>query len=191
MQSYSTRFVHRLTSTPLKAAFRRVLVASLLAGFFIPLAAIGAPTITATQDDGTAAATRKLVGQQIDYTAVISNTAPVIVGSTANDATGITLTNGTPANTTDVGTVTISPIAFDDDYPQTVIGNVAINSANIPYSVFANDFAATPASRTISAFDATSVQGGQVTMVTAAGATLGQFPYNPPPGFEGTDTFTY
>ncbi|HKP03564.1 MAG TPA: putative Ig domain-containing protein, partial [Chthoniobacterales bacterium] len=191
MQSYSTPFIHRLTSTPLRAAFRGLLVASLFAGFLIPLAAIGAPTISATQDDGTAAATRKLVGQQIDYTTVISNTAAVIVGSTANDATSVILTNNTPANTTDVGTVTISPIAFDDDYPQTIIGNVSINSANIPYSVFSNDFAGTPAATTISAFDATSVQGGQVTMVTAAGATLGQFTYNPPPGFEGTDTFTY
>ena len=63
---------------------------------------MAAPTITATQDDATAAATRKLVGETITYTTTINNTAPVVVGSTANDATGVTLTNATPVNTTDL-----------------------------------------------------------------------------------------
>ena len=103
----------------------------------------------------------------------------------------MTLTNPTPLNTTDTGVVSISPIAFDDTYPQTVIGNVSINSANIPYSVVTNDFqgqnGGTP---TITAFDATTTAGGQIVMTTS-GADIGKFTYNPPPGFEGTDTFTY
>ncbi len=145
------------------------------------------PAITATQDDGTPAATRKLVGETITYTTTITNTAAIGAG---NDATSLILTNPTPTNTTDTGSVTISPIAFDDTYPQTVIGNVSINSASIPYSVFSNDFAGTPAVTTISAFDSTSAQGGTVSMTTS-GAGAGQFTYNPPRGYEGADSFTY
>ena len=37
---------------------------------------------------------------------------------------------------------------------------------------------------------ATTGQGGTVVM-TVSGANIGQFTYNPPPGFEGSDTFTY
>src|SRR5207248_6210839 len=40
------------------------------------------------------------------------------------------------------------------------------------------------------AFDATSLHGGTVTMVQS-GAGMGQFTYNPPPGYEGADSFTY
>jgi hypothetical protein len=150
-----------------------------------------APAITATQDDNTPAATRKAVGDTITYSTTITNTAPVIVGSTANDATGLQLTNPTPANTTDTGTVSISPVAIDDVYPQTVIGNVAINSANIPYSVLGNDFQGQNGGAvTITAFDATTANGGQIVMTTS-GADIGKFTYNPPPGFVGTDSFTY
>ncbi len=149
-----------------------------------------APTITATQDDGTPAATRKLVGDTVTYTTTISNTAAVIVGSTANDASGVQLTNPTPANTTEVAGVTISPIAFDDVYPQTILPNIGINSANIPYNVFGNDYLGTPAVTTIASFDTTSAHGGIVSMVTS-GANIGQFTYNPPPGYTGSDSFTY
>lgn len=43
---------------------------------------------------------------------------------------------------------------------------------------------------TISAFDSTSANGGNVSLTTA-GPNAGAFTYNPPPGFEGPDTFTY
>lgn len=85
-------------------------------------------------------------------------------------------------------TLNIKPRATADTYPQTVIGNVSINSANIPYSATTNDFF--PAGATISAFDAASVQGGAVS-VTTSGAGMGQFTYNPPAGYEGADSFTY
>ncbi|HEX8679072.1 MAG TPA: hypothetical protein VF683_03895, partial [Chthoniobacterales bacterium] len=143
----------------------RLLQAIVLACVLNTSAALAAPTITATQDDGTPAATRKAVGDTITYTTTISNTAAVILDSTANDATGVQLTNPTPANTNDTGTVSISPVAFDDTYPQTVIGNVSMISANIPYSVVGNDFQGqNGGTTTITAFSATTTNGGQIQM---------------------------
>ena len=148
-------------------------------------AAHAAPAIVATQDDGTPAATRKVPGDTITYTTVITNTAAVGAG---NDATGVLLTNPTPANTTDFGSVTISPVTFNDTYPQTVIANIGINSANLPYSVTANDFAGSPATTTIASF--TQPAHGTVTMVTS-GVGIGQFTYEPAAGYTGADSFTY
>ncbi|MFL6531445.1 MAG: LamG-like jellyroll fold domain-containing protein, partial [Chthoniobacterales bacterium] len=147
-----------------------------------------APTITATQDDATLATTRKLVGDTVTYTTTISNTAAVIVGSNGNDATGVQLTNPTPTNTTEVVGVSISPVAFDDVYPQTILPNIGINSGNIPYSVFTNDFTGTPAVTTIASFS--QATHGTVTMVTS-GANIGQFTYEPAAGYSGADSFTY
>ena len=86
----------------------------------------------------------------------------------------------------------VEPDAVNDNVQtttgQTVIGNVSFNTANIPYSTTSNDISVNPF--TITAFDAASVNGGTVSMITS-GAGLGQFTYNPPRGFEGTDTFNY
>jgi hypothetical protein len=147
-----------------------------------------AASITATLTDNVAAATKVAPGGTINYTAVITNGG----ASSPGDDAGSVVYNGTlDPNTTLSGLVSASTIAFNDTYPQTVIGNVSINSANIPYSVVSNDYqgqnAGTP---TITAFDATTTQGGQVVM-TMSGVDIGKFTYNPPPGFEGTDTFTY
>jgi hypothetical protein len=80
------------------------------------------------------------------------------------------------------------PIAVADTYPETLIGHVSVNSSVIPYSVTTNDQFNSPV--TITAFDATSANGGTVSM-TPSGAGIGQFTYNPPVGFTGNDTFTY
>jgi len=85
----------------------------------------------------------------------------------------------------------VVPNAVGDTY--NALGNVLVdsnssNAPNTPFSVTANDVF--PAGTTISAFMATSTQGGTVTMTTS-GANLGRFTYNPPVGFTGTDTFTY
>ncbi len=85
-------------------------------------------------------------------------------------------------------TVNVAPKAVNDTYPETVVGNVSVNSALIAYSVLAND--AYSAGAAITAFDATSANGGTVSMTTS-GAGAGRFTYNPPAGFTGTDTFTY
>ncbi len=80
------------------------------------------------------------------------------------------------------------PQAKDDTYPETLIGNVSINSSAISFSVLTNDVFTLPV--TIAAFDATSANGGTVSMTTS-GAGAGQFTYNPAAGYTGADSFTY
>jgi methionine-rich copper-binding protein CopC len=87
-------------------------------------------------------------------------------------------------------TVPPPPSAVADTYPQNVIGNVSSNSSLIPYSVTSNDSTQAGTTFTITAFDATTANGGTVSMTTS-GAGIGMFTYNPPAGFTGTDTFTY
>jgi len=144
--------------------------------------------ITATLTDNVAPATKVAPGGTINYTAVITNGGATSPG---DDALSVVYNGNLDPNTTLSGLVSASTIAFNDTYPQTVIGNVSINSANIPYSVVTNDYqgqnAGTP---TITVFDATTTAGGQIVMTTS-GVDIGKFTYNPPPGFEGTDTFTY
>ncbi|HZE13107.1 MAG TPA: right-handed parallel beta-helix repeat-containing protein, partial [Chthoniobacterales bacterium] len=165
---------------------------------FTSHAVIAAPAITATKDDGVAPGVKKNPGDQIQYTITIGNSNAV--GTT--DALNLQLTDATPANTTDVaGSLVASPVAVDDTYPQTVIGNVSINSASIPYSVVGNDYVGLNPTATIdlvqaisavvtNTITATTAQGGTVVM-TVSGTDIGKFAYNPPAGFEGSDTFTY
>ena len=90
-------------------------------------------------------------------------------------------------------TLNVKPVANNDTYPDTVIGNVSINSANAatPFSTTGNnDQFPAAGTNSISAFDATSVHGGTVSMTTS-GATMGQFTYNPAAGYAGADSFTY
>lgn len=144
------------------------------------------PTITATKADSftDAAGDGADLGQTIDYTVTVTNTA-------GTDATTVAFNDTIDPNTTFVGgSVIASAVAVNDIYPQTVIGNLNINSATIGYSVVSNDFLGINPTATISAFDATSVKGGTVNMTTS-GAGIGQFTYNPRAGYEGTDTFTY
>jgi uncharacterized repeat protein (TIGR01451 family) len=76
----------------------------------------------------------------------------------------------------------VRPLAVDD--MRSATGNVRINTAATGYSVLANDQGPGAA---ITAFDATSAHGGEVTMNTATGT----FTYDPPRGFTGTDSFNY
>ncbi len=92
----------------------------------------------------------------------------------------------TNADGSDTATVTVTvgggvaPVAAPDAYD--VTGNVSI-AVPAP-GVLQNDSGA-PFS--ITAFDNPSVNGGDVTVNTTTGA----FAYDPPPGFEGLDSFTY
>ncbi|HEX8076971.1 MAG TPA: Ig-like domain-containing protein, partial [Chthoniobacterales bacterium] len=171
---------------------RRLLCALTAGTLIIASQAFAAPVITATKDDGVPAATKKNPGDQITYT--------IGIGNSGSDATNVTLTDGTPANTTDVS-LAASPVGVDDTYPQTVIGNVSVNSAIITYSVAANDYLGANPAATIdqvqavtaivtNTITATTAQGGTVVM-TVSGSGIGQFTYNPPAGYTGTDTFTY
>ena len=117
----------------------------------------------------------------------------VVIGASGENATGVNFTDTVDPNTTFVGgSLAASPVAVNDTFPVTVAGNVRINSANLaaPFSVVSNDFLGVNPTSTISAFDATTANGGQVVMTTS-GADIGKFTYNPPAGFEGVDTFTY
>ena len=95
------------------------------------------------------------------------------------------LTNA--AGTSDA-TVTIAvgarPAANDDSYLPTVLGNVSIDTAtSSSFSVLSNDGGD---GVTITGSDATSANGGDVS-VNADGT----FSYDPAPGYEGADTFSY
>ncbi len=138
------------------------------------IAAMFAPVITATKTASPSALVNP--GGTITYT--------VTIGNTSMDATGVNFSDTIDANTTLVaGSLKASPVAVNDSY--TAIGNVRIQvpAAN---GVLANDFLGLNPLATITAFDATSVQGGNVTV-----AADGSFTYNPPAGYEGTDTFNY
>jgi hypothetical protein len=81
----------------------------------------------------------------------------------------------------------IRPNALDDTYTENVLGNVGVTSSSISFNVLANDILG---SASISAFDATSANGGTVVLTTSGGGA-GTFTYDPPRGFIGADTFTY
>jgi uncharacterized repeat protein (TIGR01451 family) len=115
----------------------------------------------------------------------------VVVSASGMDATNVNFSDTLDTNTTFVnGSLAASPVAVDDTYPQTLVGNLSVDSSLIPYSVVSNDFLGVNPTATITAFDSTSAHGGTVSMTTS-GAGIGQFTYNPPAGYEGTDTFTY
>ncbi|HXM50552.1 MAG TPA: Ig-like domain-containing protein, partial [Pyrinomonadaceae bacterium] len=106
----------------------------------------------------------------------------VNINSSAADATGVTFTDTVDPNTTFVaGSLRATPVAVDDTYSAT--GNVRISVA--APGVLGNDFTGLP-SATITAPPSTSTNGGDVTV-----NANGSFTYNPPAGFEGTDTFSY
>ncbi|HEX8501085.1 MAG TPA: immunoglobulin-like domain-containing protein [Pyrinomonadaceae bacterium] len=142
-------------------------------------ALVFAPSISATKadafpdpdNDGKA-----LPGDTITYTVQITNSG--------TDAAGVTFTDTLDANTSLVpGSVTTTPVAVNDTY--TAVGNVQINVPSGANDLTGND--SDPDGDTLTASGpATSAAGGNVTVNPD-----GSFSYNPPPGFEGTDTFTY
>ncbi len=138
------------------------------------------PMITATKTDALLvdndSDNNADTGDTLKYTVTITNN-----GST--DATGVMFNDTLDPNTTLVpGSITTTPIAVNDTYAASGNIQISINAAN---GVLAND--SDPDGNTLTASaGATSANGGNVTMNAD-----GSFTYNPPPGFEGTDTFTY
>src|SRR6186713_6046 len=122
-------------------------------------------------------------------------------GVGATDATGLNFSqilNGMTLVNQAGNDVNVSPIAFNDTY--SAVGNTLLEVGNAtaqtgPQSSVAghvtdNDLEFFGDTFTVSAFQATSAQGGTVTMVTS-GADMGSFTYVSAVGFTGTDTFTY
>ena len=188
-----------MSSIPVTATvrgLRNVLFAALLFGSgdlwaqrpFLPSAAAtpaapGAPDIKATLTDAFPAHpdNHAREGETIDYTTVISNAT-----GTA-DANGVLLTVPTPTNTTDTGTITVSPLAFPDAY---LAGKNTPLVVNVPASgVLANDTGLPLPTAVPIANGPTTAAGGTGRVTLNADGT---FTYTPPnASFTGTDTFTY
>lgn len=135
-------------------------------------------------------------GDELSYTVVIQN-----AGSTA--AENVVFDDTIDSNTTLVGGsfgISVTPIARNDSYAST--GNIFITVPDGASDVLSNDN--DPADGSLNGV--TAVQGdagnvGSATETTASGlggvkgsVTMqanGSFTYEPPPGFTGTDTFTY
>ena len=114
-------------------------------------------------------------GDTLEYT--------VTINAAGEDATGVTFTDTVDPNTAFVGgSLTATPVAVNDSYQ--AIGNVRIQ---VPAGsgVLVNDFLGLP-NATITGAPTNSVNGGNVTLNAD-----GSFIYNPAPGFEGSDSFTY
>ena len=117
------------------------------------------------------------LGDTITYSTTVSNTGGA-------SGTGVTFSDTPDANTSLLaGSIQASPVALNQTY--TATGNVSI-SVPAGSGVLTNDFLGLNPTATITAFDATSVNGG-----TVAVAANGSFTYAPAPGFTGADTFTY
>ncbi len=137
-----------------------------------------APTVSATKTD------TLVIDNDGDLQADPGDTLKytVNINASGEDATGVTFTDTVDPNTAFVpGSLRATPVAVDDTYAAT--GNIRITVA--APGVLGNDFAGVP-SATITGAPATSANGGDVTLNAD-----GSFTYNPPAGFEGTDTFSY
>nr|WP_294813579.1 Ig-like domain-containing protein [uncultured Sphingomonas sp.] len=116
-------------------------------------------------------------------------------GETLTQVYTVTVADGHGGTTTQDVTVTITgesdnlpPDAVDDAY--SVAGNVTL-TVDANDGVLANDtddggVGAGPGEASVTAFDATSANGGSVTVNPD-----GSFSYEPPVGFSGADSFTY
>jgi hypothetical protein len=139
-----------------------------------------APNITATKvdswDDTGTPDGKADPGQTITYTVTITNTGDA-------NATGVTFTDSVDTNTTLVASSSV--LAAGDNY--TTIGNVQINVPTAQ-GLLAND-------RDVDAGNNTGITASGGTTSTAGGTVSispdGSFTYDPPVGYNGTDTFTY
>jgi Bacterial Ig domain/Calx-beta domain len=144
----------------------------------VPVPLVFVPNITATKTDNIPQATAVNPGDIITYSITINNTG--------TDATNVTLNDTVDPNTTIIpSSVNSTPIGFPDGY--NVLGNVRIQP-NAAAGLLANDIDPDTGNNTglTASGPVNSTNGGSV-LVNADGS----FSYNPPAGFEGSDTFTY
>ena len=139
------------------------------------------PSITATLADSFTdgdADSKAEPGQTVSYTVQITPSADPA------GATGVAYNHSVDTHTTLLpATIRTTPLARPDSY--NAIGNVRIDVNTAVTGVLNNDSDADGDTFTATA-SATSTNGGNVVM-----NANGTFTYNPPRGFEGTDTFTY
>ena len=126
-------------------------------------------------DNGTAGQAEP--GDRIRYNVTIQNT-----GGASGNNTQLNVVPD-PRTTFVPGSFKSSPLAVPDAYACT--GNVGIN-ISAALGVKANDFDDDLTAATVTAGTFTTTQGGSI-MLSADGS----FMYSPPPGFTGTDTYTY
>jgi Bacterial Ig domain/Carboxypeptidase regulatory-like domain len=141
----------------------------------MPLPPVG-PNVTATLADDITLAQKKNPGATINYTTVITSTG-------TSDASSINYTDTLDGNTTQSGTVKVSPVTVNDSYACT--GNLSI-SIPVGSGVLVNDYLGQNPAGTITASDTTSANSG-----TVAVAADGSFTYDPAAGFTGSDSFHY
>jgi uncharacterized repeat protein (TIGR01451 family) len=145
-----------------------------------------AASLSATKTDAIAidgdSDTKADPGDTLEYTITINNTsAPV------QDVTNVVFTDTlTDTNLQFVaGTVSTTPLARNDSY-MGLVGNVSITK-NAAGGVLTNDSDPDGVGPALTASaGTTSANGGNVTMNPD-----GSFVYDPPAGYEGTDSFTY
>ncbi|NJN46232.1 MAG: cadherin-like domain-containing protein, partial [Candidatus Competibacteraceae bacterium] len=142
---------------------------------------LGSPAATVTAFDNTSSQ-----GGTVNVNANGEFTyTPPSATFTGPDTFTYTLMNAAGSSTATVTIAVGERPTIANDGPRDVTGNVRINTTNSSgFSVLGNDGGD---QISITAFDATSANGGNVSVNT----TTGTFSYNPPPGFEGSDSFTY
>ena len=113
-------------------------------------------------------------GDTLHYTVTIAN-------SGSSNATGVGFNLTLDSNTALSGGVSASPVAVNDTYA--VNGNVSI-SVPAGSGLQSNDYLGAPTAALTAPISST--QGGNLTVNSD-----GSFAYNPPPGYEGVDTFVY
>ncbi|HKY45103.1 MAG TPA: Ig-like domain-containing protein, partial [Pyrinomonadaceae bacterium] len=139
-----------------------------------------APTVTATKADSFVDGDGDLKaepGDTLKYT--------VVIGATGEDATGVTFSDTVDTNTTFVpGSLMTTPLARNDSFSAS--GNIRITVAAPGVLANDQDFDGVGPALNVTAGTFLSAQGGNVTLNAD-----GSFTYNPAPGFEGSDSFTY
>ena len=139
-----------------------------------------APTVTATKTDFFVDGDGDLKaepGDTIKYT--------VVIGATGEDATGVSFSDTVDTNTAFVpGSLQTTPLARNDSFSAT--GNVRIQVPAPGVLTNDQDFDGVGPALNVTAGTFLSAQGGNVTLNAD-----GSFTYNPAPGFEGSDSFTY
>ena len=149
------------------------------------------PLIAATKTDALAddadSSSGATPGDTIEYTITITSFGNM-------DALNVLFADLIDNNSTLVpGSVKTTPIARNDSYDS--LGNVGITVPDGAGDVLANDDDPDGGSVTVSKVQGSGANVGSATATNQSGtvtvASDGSFTYEPPPGFEGSDTFTY